>query len=117
LLATAVAEIHSVCTSGAQVVVSEPLLDTGIAISDTLVVRRIVLPIIADVVGAAWPHQVQCADSGKFGALRLRPAREAAQRAASFAMSRSKFYWQRYIRPLSPFTTLPGVQPIPLRAA
>jgi hypothetical protein len=43
--------------------------------------------------------------------------REAGSKAASVVLSRPKFYWQRYIKPFSPFTKVLGVQPIALRAA
>ena len=52
LLAVAAAVIHPVAGAGPQVIVAEFLLDAGVVVSHALAVRRIVLPITTNLVGA-----------------------------------------------------------------
>jgi hypothetical protein len=49
LLIIAAAKLHPIAASGTQIVVAETLLNIGIAVADALPMRRVVLPVVADV--------------------------------------------------------------------
>src|SRR5258706_6909583 len=49
LLAVAAAEIHAIGDAGLQIVVAKALLNIRIAVSNTLAMRRVVLPVVSDV--------------------------------------------------------------------
>jgi len=49
LLAVAAAEIHPIGDAGLQIVVTKMLLNIRIAVSNTLAMRRVVLPVVPDV--------------------------------------------------------------------